>query len=136
MVRGSGNRGQERMWRCDEYYSVHSLRVELHRGILERVPSAILNGHPTERLPNTLNLSFPGVNAGGLLAAIRDEVACSTGSACHAGHAAPSSVLLAMGRDAGRASAALRLSLGGNTTKQEVLRAAAVIGTALRDYKR
>jgi cysteine desulfurase len=84
-------------------------------------------------LPNTLNLSFQGVNAGDLLAAIRDEIACSTGSACHAGHAAPSSVLLAMGRDAGLASAALRLSLGWGTTEQEVQRAATVIGDAVRD---
>jgi len=112
---------------------VRVLRDKLHRGILGCIPSAILNGHATERLPNTLNLSFPGVNAGELLAAIRDEVACSTGSACHAGQAIPSSVLLAMGRDAGLASAALRLSLGWGTTEQEVQRAAAVIGEAVRD---
>jgi cysteine desulfurase len=112
---------------------VRVLRDELQRGILERVPSAVVNGHPTERLPNTLNLSFPGVNAGELLAAIRDEVACSTGSACHAGQAEPSSVLLAMGRDARLASAALRLSLGWSTTAQEVQRAATVISDAVRD---
>ncbi|HEY3230631.1 MAG TPA: cysteine desulfurase family protein [Roseiflexaceae bacterium] len=122
---------QERLHIYQE--QVRALRDELHRGILERVPSAVLNGHPTERLPNTLNLSFQGVNAGDLLAAIRDEIACSTGSACHAGHAAPSSVLLAMGRDAGLASAALRLSLGWGTTEQEVQRAATVIGDAVRD---
>src|SRR5262249_20637268 len=124
---------QERLPTYQEQIRV--LRDELHRSILERVPSAVLNGHPTERLPNTLNLSFPGVNAGELLAAIRDEVACSTGSACHAGHADPSSVLLAMGRDAGLASAALRLSLGWGTTVQEVQRAAAVIGDNVRKHK-
>jgi cysteine desulfurase len=63
-------------------------------------------------------------------------VACSTGSACHAGQAEPSSVLLAMGRDAGLASAALRLSLGWGTTEQEVQRAANVIGDAVRDRSR
>src|SRR5262245_34844111 len=57
---------------------VRILRDRLHRDILERIPSAVLNGHPVERLPNTLNLSFPGANAGELLAAIRDQVACST----------------------------------------------------------
>jgi len=113
---------------------VRALRDGLHQHILERIPSAILNGHPVERLPNTLNLSFPGVNAGDLLAAIRDQVACSTGSACHAGQAEPSNVLLAMGRDAALASAALRLSLGWGTTKQEVQRAAAVISDAVRDH--
>jgi len=115
---------------------VRALRDRLHQRILERIPSAILNGHPIERLPNTLNLSFPGVNAGDLLAAIRDQVACSTGSACHAGQAEPSSVLLAMGRDAGLAAAALRLSLGWGTTEQEVQRAAAVIGDAVRSSNR
>jgi cysteine desulfurase len=71
------------------------------------------------------------VNAAALLAAIRDEVACSTGSACHAGQAAPSQVLLAMGRDARLASAALRLSLGWATTAPEVQQAANVIGAAV-----
>jgi cysteine desulfurase len=99
---------------------IPSLRDTLHRGILEQIPSAVLNGHPSERLPNTLNLSFPGVNAGALLAAIRDRVACSTGSACHAGQAAPSNVLLAMGRDDNLASSALRLSLGFPTTAHEI----------------
>ena len=114
--------------RLPEYQQrVGALRDALHRRILEGIPSALLNGHPVERLPNTLNMSFPGVNAGALLAAIRDQVACSTGSACHAGHAAPSGVLLAMGRDEGLASAALRLSLGWGTTMDEVCTAAAAI---------
>ncbi len=86
------------------------LRDTLHRRLLERVPSAVLNGHPIERLPNTLNLSFPGINAAALLAAVRDRVARLTGSACHTGQAEPSNVLLAMGRDAELASATLRLS--------------------------
>jgi cysteine desulfurase len=110
---------------------VRTLRDTLHRHILERIPTAVLNGHPVERLPNTLNLSFPGVNAAALLAAIRNQVACSTGSACHAGHAAPSQVLLAIGRDARLASAALRLSLGWATTAPEIQQAADVIGAAV-----
>jgi cysteine desulfurase len=125
------------MERLPEYSErVGALRDTLHRRILEHVPTAILNGHPVERLPNTLNLSFPGVNAAALLAAIRDQVACSTGSACHAGHAAPSQVLLAMGRDAELAAAALRLSLGWATTAQEVQQAAAVIGAAAKALTR
>jgi cysteine desulfurase len=121
------------MERVPEYAErIRALRDTLHRRILEHVPTAILNGHAVERLPNTLNLSFPGVNAAALLAAIRNQVACSTGSACHAGHAAPSQVLLAMGRDAELAATALRLSLGWVTTAQEVQQAAAVIGAAAK----
>ncbi len=100
------------------------------------MPDAQLNGHRTKRLPNTLNLGFPGVNAAALLARIRDRVACSTGSACHAGHAEPSGVLLAMGRDPALAAAALRLSLGAWTTAEEVADAAAVIGAAVQAERR
>jgi cysteine desulfurase len=81
-------------------------------------------------------LSFPGINAAALLAAVRDRVACSTGSACHAGQAEPSNILLAMGRDAELASAALRLSLGWNTTMQDISEAAASIAGAISILKR
>jgi cysteine desulfurase len=129
---GLGRAAELALERLPEYQErVRTLRDTLHRHILERVPTALLNGHLVERLPNTLNLSFPGVNAAALLATIRDQVACSTGSACHAGHAAPSEVLLAMGRDAGLASAALRLSLGWATTAPEIQQAADVIGTVV-----
>lgn len=115
--------------RLTEYGArVGALRDCLHQALAARLPDAVLNGHPVERLPNTLNLSFPGLNAAALLAAIRDRVACSTGSACHAGHAAPSPVLLAMGRDPGLAAAALRLSLGWGTTPAEVEAATQIIG--------
>jgi cysteine desulfurase len=117
--------------RLPEYQArVGALRDALHRAILARVPGAVLNGHPTERLPNTLSLGFPGLDAAALLAAIRAQVACSTGSACHAGHAAPSPVLLAMGREPALAAAALRLSLGWETTAAEVETAAQAIGAA------
>ena len=115
---------------------LRALRDALHDGILARVPDAQLNGHRTERLPNTLNLGFPGVNAAALLAGLRDRVACSTGSACHAGHAEPSGVLLAMGRDPALAAAALRLSLGAWTTAEEIAEAAAVIGAAVQAERR
>jgi cysteine desulfurase len=136
-VVGLGRAAELATERLPEYQErIGGLRDRLHQRILKDVPTAILNGHPVERLPNTLNLSFPGVNAAALLAAIRDQVACSTGSACHAGHAAPSQVLLAMGRDAGLASAALRLSLGWATTAQEVQQAADVIGAAVHALAR
>jgi cysteine desulfurase len=123
--------------RLDAYQErTRALRDSLHQGILRAVPDAVLNGHPTGRLPNTLNLSFPGVNAAALLARIRDQVACSTGSACHAGHAEPSPVLLAMGREPALAAAALRLSLGWGTTEADVKRAATVIAAAVQGERR
>lgn len=78
-----------------------------------------LNGHPDERLPNTLNISFVGLNGHEVLAKL-PQVAASTGSACHSGETSPSPVLEAMGvsRDVGRG--AIRFSLGRFTTKTEI----------------
>ncbi len=87
------------------------------------IPGLRLNGHPTERLPNTLNVSFPGVRGGDLLAAA-DTIAASTGSACHEGGGTPSEVLLAMGLDADTAMGSVRLSLGRWTTEPQIREAA------------
>jgi cysteine desulfurase len=93
------------------------------RSLRARLAAAIagltLNGHETERLPNTLNLSFPGVHGWDLLATAK-LLAASTGSACHAGTHAVSGVLAAMGCSAERAAGAVRLSLGRFTTESEV----------------
>ena len=112
---------------------VRPLRDRLHRTILSSVPNALLNGHPDERLPNTLNLSFPGIDSTKLHAAVRDRVACSTGCGCHAGKTAPTATLLAIGRDEGLATAALRLTLGVETTEAEIDEAASVLITAVID---
>jgi cysteine desulfurase len=110
---------------------VRVLRDRLHQAILSGVPDAVLNGHPDERLPNTLNLSFPGIDSTKLQAAVRDRVACSTGCGCHAGKTAPSATLLAIGRDEGLATPALRLSLGVENTEAEIDEAASVLVSAV-----
>jgi cysteine desulfurase len=97
----------------------------LFEALAARVPGIARNG-PRDarlRLPNTLNLSFPGVTGAALLAEARG-VAASTGSACHAGSEEPSAVLMAMGLDRARALGAVRLSVGRATTAEEVRRAA------------
>lgn len=78
-------------------------------------PGLKLNGHPTERLPNTLNVSFPKVRGSALLEAV-PGIAASTGSACHEGGERPSPVLMAMGLEAEIALGAVRLTLGRSTT--------------------
>ena len=78
---------------------------------------------PERRLPNTLNVSFPGQDGEELLART-PAIAASTGSACHAGRTEPSGVLLAMGIDRERALGAVRLSLGYQTTAEDVEAAA------------
>ncbi|TMC04989.1 MAG: cysteine desulfurase [Chloroflexi bacterium] len=88
------------------------------------------NGHPTEVLPNTLNVSADGADGMELLARA-PEVAASTGSACHTGRTEPSPVLAAMGVPEARALGAVRLSLGRSTTEADVdAAAAALVGAA------
>lgn len=89
---------------------------ELQSRLGERV---VLNGHPTRRLPNTLNISFIGLNGHELLARLPD-VAASTGSACHSGETAASPVLHAMGLSSERGRGAVRFSLGRYTKKAEI----------------
>ena len=92
----------------------------LAAGLGERV---VLNGHPTERLPNTVNAGFVGLIGAELLAAV-PEIAASTGSACHDGSVSISPVLAAMKVEPGIAGGAVRLSLGRHTTEAEIDRAA------------
>jgi cysteine desulfurase len=91
----------------------------------------VLNGHPTARLPNTLNVSLEGAEGEEVLRRA-PSVAASTGAACHSGHAEPSAVLLAMGLSRTRALGAVRLSLGRWTTEAEVDRAAEALVAAGR----
>lgn len=98
---------------------LRELRERLHQGLMQQGVQMALNGHPTDRLPNTLNLSFAGLDSNSLLAAL-PEVAASTGSACHAGETEPSAVLVAMGTPRERALGAVRFSLGRWTTTEEV----------------
>jgi cysteine desulfurase len=107
------------------------LRDLLFRRLEEYLPGTVyLNGHPTERLPNTLNISVEGVIGEEVLAAT-SEVASSTGSACHEGGTEPSSVLMAMGYSPGRALGALRLTLGRWSSKEEVEQAATLLARTI-----
>lgn len=96
-----------------------ALRERLHAGISERVAEIRLNGHPTERLPGNLNLSFSYVEGEALMMAMRD-VAVSSGAACTSAEPEPSHVLLAMGLDEEMARASLRFGLGRFTTEEEI----------------
>jgi cysteine desulfurase len=103
------------------------LRDHLHDQLAGRLPGRVLlNGHPADRLPNTLNVSIGGVRGRQLLAEV-PEIAAATGSACHEGVDEPSPVLTAMGLEPDRALAALRLTLGRWSTHPEVERAARLI---------
>jgi len=111
---------------------LHTMRERLWQRLAEGVPGLLLNGHPEQRLPNTLHVSFPGVSGRDLLAAAEATVAASVGSACHSHGDAVSGVLAAMGCDTGRARGAVRLSVGRETTGEEIDRAATTLIAAWR----
>lgn len=109
------------------------LRDDLVRRLLEVVPDALLNGDPTlaptRRLPGNAHFSFPGCEGDSLLLLLDARgIECSTGSACSAGVARPSHVLLATGADEERARSSLRFSLGHPSTRTDVDALIAAIG--------
>ncbi|NJP45117.1 cysteine desulfurase family protein [Actinacidiphila epipremni] len=119
-----------------EQFTAHvgRLRDELARGVLDAVPDAVLNGDPAPggRLATHAHFTFPGCEGDALLLLLDAQgIACSTGSACTAGVAQPSHVLLAMGQPAPHARATLRFSLGHTTTADEVAELVRAIGPAV-----
>jgi cysteine desulfurase len=113
------------------------LRGQLIAGVQARVPDAKVNGHPTESLPGIANLSFPGCEGDALLMLLDAHgIECSTGSACSAGVARPSHVLLAMGADEQHARGSLRFSLGHDSTAADVDAVLAAIGPAVERARR
>ena len=117
--------------RAEEAERLATLRDDLVRQVLAAVPDAVLNGPPSGpgRLPGNAHFSFPGCEGDALLMLLdANGIACSTGSACTAGVAEPSHVLLAMGAGDSRARGSLRFSLGHTSTQHDVDALAAVIG--------
>ena len=104
-----------------------SLSKLFYAELKKQIPGLKLNGHPSKRLPNTLNLSFPGVMGSALLEKAKNDIAASTGSACHEGMHTASHVLKAMGLSDKDAFSAVRLSLGRTTTKSQVRKAVKAI---------
>lgn len=106
-------------WPREEWDQTGHLRDRLHTGLLDRIDDCTLNGHPSERLPGSLNVSFANVNGEALLMALKN-VAVSSGSACTSASVEPSYVLRAMGVPDELARASIRFGLGRFSTAEEV----------------
>ncbi|ASQ91294.1 cysteine desulfurase NifS [Prosthecochloris sp. GSB1] len=105
----------------EEAKRLAGMKERLRSGLEESVEGVFFNGHPTFNMPNTLNVSFPGAEGEAILLYLDLEgIAVSTGSACASGSLDPSHVLLATGSDAERAHGSIRLSLGRETTMEEI----------------
>jgi cysteine desulfurase len=115
-----------------QHMRVRALRDRLWERLAQAIPHLALNGHPVNRLPNTLNVRFPRVSGEALLAAT-PQIAASTGSACHEGGESASSVLLAMGIPAEAALGSVRLTLGRATDEAAVDCAAVALERAWRE---
>ncbi len=127
--------------RAEVSEAVATLRDDLVARVLEAVPDAVLNGDPVSdpahRLPGNAHLSFPGCEGDSLLMLLDARgVHCSTGSACSAGVAEPSHVLLAMGATEAEARSSLRFSLGRTSTKADVDELVTVVGAVVERARR
>jgi cysteine desulfurase len=118
---------------------IAGLRDALLARVFDAVPDAMLNGPPPgpARLPGNAHVSFPGCAGDSLLMLLDARgVECSTGSACSAGIAQPSHVLLALGFDTERTRGSLRFSLGHTSTEADVDAVADAIGPAVERARR
>ena len=116
----------------DHSARVKALRDELIVAVRRAVPDAVLNGDPVDRLPGNAHFTFPGCEGDSLLMLLDAKgIECSTGSACTAGVAQPSHVLLAMGVEPAAARGSLRFSLGHTSTAEDVAALAEAIGPAV-----
>ena len=104
---------------AEESKRTFALRERLRKGIMDKLPESYLNGHPTERLPGSANISFAYVEGEGLMMGIKD-VAVSSGSACTSASLEPSYVLRALGVGDELAHSSIRFGIGRFTTEEEV----------------
>ncbi|MFF4958657.1 cysteine desulfurase family protein [Streptomyces sp. NPDC001222] len=120
---------EQREWFARE---IGALRDSLITAVRTAVPDALLGGDPVHRLPGNAHFSFPGCEGDSLLLLLDAQgIECSTGSACTAGVAQPSHVLLATGADPDLARGTLRFSLGHTSTEADVEAVAKAIGPAV-----
>ncbi|MFQ5897840.1 MAG: IscS subfamily cysteine desulfurase [Candidatus Methylomirabilia bacterium] len=119
-----------------ESEQIKRLRDRLESGIRGLVPGARLNGHPERRLPNTLNLTLPGLRGESLVVALdRHAISLSSGSACKSGSPEPTHVLIAMGRSDAEAHCAVRFSLSHDTTEEAIDETVSALAYVLREME-
>ncbi len=133
-IAGLGKAAELAIQRLPEMDRVRALRDRLEKGIRAIVPDAERNGPLEQRLPNTVNLTLPGMRGESVVLALdHSGVALSSGSACRAGAPEPSHALLAMGLSAEAAHCALRFSLGHGNTEEEIDRTLDLLEEMIRE---
>ncbi len=131
-IAGIGKAAELAMQNLGEMKRVARLRDRLEEELRGFVPGAKRNGPGAMRLPNTLNITLPGIRGESLVLALDQHgISCSSGSACRSGSPEPSHALIAMGLSAEEAHCALRLSLGYENTEEEIDRVIAAAGEVI-----
>ena len=116
---------------------IAALRDRLIRGVLTRIPDAVLNGDPENRLPGNASFTFPGVDGEALLLRLDlMGIACSGGSACTSGSTEPSHVLAAIGQPPELSRGSLRMTLSDTNTEAEIDETLAVLPGLVEDLRR
>ena len=118
----------------EEAARVGALRDRLFQGLSAALPGVALNGHPTERLPGNLNVSFEGVAGENLMSGLT-EIAVSSGSACTSASLEPSHVLTAMGIPDALIHGSIRFGLGRGTTEAEIDRTLSIVIERVREVR-
>jgi cysteine desulfurase len=121
---------------AEDAQRVSSLRDELERELLARVPHSRANATNAPRTPNTANITFPGIEGEALIIALDLKgLACSTGAACSSGAIEPSHVLTAIGLPPEEARASIRFSLGRHTTAEEIRSTLEIVPAAVAQLR-
>ncbi|MDR4506393.1 MAG: IscS subfamily cysteine desulfurase [Candidatus Scalindua sp.] len=133
---GLGKAAELSVQRLPEMSRVKRLRDRLENGIRSLITDSKLNANSEKRLPNTLNITLPGIRGESVVLALDQKgVSLSSGSACRSGSPKPSYALLAMGLSEEEAHCSLRFSLGLGNTMEEIDRTLNLLGEMVRDKK-
>jgi cysteine desulfurase NifS len=133
---GIGKAAEIALQNVSDTARIARLRDRLEQGLCRLIPAAQRNGHRTKRLPNTLNITFPGIRGESMVLALDQRgIACSSGSACRSGSPDPSHALTAMGLSADQAHCALRFSLGYGNSEEDIDRVIATIGEIINEQQ-
>lgn len=112
------------------------LRDKLINDIQQKIPEAQLNGHPTKRLPNNVNITIPSIDAQTIVLLLNENgIYASTGSACASHKLEPSHVLTALGQSSQQAHSALRFSLGRSTTEEHINKLCSLLPSIVEKLK-
>lgn len=131
---GIGKAAELAEYTLQETERIKALRDRLEAGVRKLVPDARLNGHLDKRLPNTLNLTLPGLRGESIVIAMDQHgVALSSGSACKSGSPEPTHVLIAMGRTEQEAHCSVRFSLSSDTSEEDIDETLAILAKVLEE---